>query len=142
MSTETELRPQRSRSLPELDVEQDVDLRKYWTRLAPTGGCPWPGSSSASLVGYLLAQGSSSVYRQRRSSIWASPSRPAAARFRASRPNPRTVGTFIHAESTIRRVARRSGLAVTKLRHGVSSAPFGVTGPTARVGQGSSTGSR
>ena len=44
---------------PDLDAEQDVDLRRHWDRSPATGGCCSAASRPVSSIGYLISLGGS-----------------------------------------------------------------------------------
>jgi uncharacterized protein involved in exopolysaccharide biosynthesis len=122
MSTETELRPPRSRTLPELDVEQDVDLRKYWRRLKARWWLPLAGIVLGAFIGYLVAQGSGKVYKAQALIYLGNPLSTGGASLTSLSANPRFVNASVHSEEAIREAARASGLAPSALRGHISSA--------------------
>jgi uncharacterized protein involved in exopolysaccharide biosynthesis len=102
MSTETELRPPRSRTLPELDVEQDVDLRKYWRRLKARWWLPLAGIVLGAFIGYLVAQGSGKVYKAQALIYLGNPLSTGGASLTSLSANPRFVNASVHSEEALR----------------------------------------
>ncbi len=128
MSPETELRPPGSRSLPELDVEQDVDLRKYWNRLSARWWLPALGLVAGALLGYALSFGGGKTYEAKALVYLGNPLSTGGTSITSIAANPRFVSSTVRSEDAIREAARAAGLRPSDLRGRISSAP--VSGGT------------
>jgi capsular polysaccharide biosynthesis protein len=135
MRSETEPRPRRARSLPDLDAEREVDLSGYWQTL----GARWWMLVAAVLVGavlgYLVSLGSGTVYRAKAVIYLGQPVSPlgGGGQIQSVGSNPATAGQIAKSESTIQEVASRVGVPPGKLRRGVSTGT--VSGALVKQGQ-------
>lgn len=130
MRSDTELRT-RTRELPELDVEQEVDVRGLWTRIAARWWLPLAGLFVGAVVGYALALGAEDVYRARAVVYPGTPYTPSAGAPAPSlATNPATIGEIVRSEAALRQAAAASGIRLARLRGSVStqtvSTPAGV----------------
>lgn len=137
MRPETEVRP-RARSLPELDVEEDVDLRKYWARLTARWWLPALGLLAGALVGYALSLGGGKTYEAKALIYLGNPLSTGGSPILSIAANPRFVSTSVRSEEAIREAARAAGLPPSDLRGRISSAA--VSGGTALGGGAAAKG--
>ena len=70
MSAETETRPPRSRPLPELDAEQEIDLGRYGRRLARRWWLLVLGLVVGGLIGWIFSSAASSDVNRAEASIY------------------------------------------------------------------------
>jgi capsular polysaccharide biosynthesis protein len=114
-------RPRRTPEL-DLDAEQDVELRRYWSAVAARWWLPILGLLAGIIGGYALALGSGDVYRAEATLYLGQPFTPnGGAPVPGLATNPSTVNEIVHNEKVLRDVAERSGMNLSKLRANVSS---------------------
>jgi uncharacterized protein involved in exopolysaccharide biosynthesis len=131
MSMETR---ERRRAVPELDVEQEVDVGRYASAVAARWWLPLVGLLAGIVVGYLVSLGGGQVYRAEALLYLGQPFSPnGGAPVQGLATNPRTVGEIIRSESALKEAARRSRLRVSKLRGRVATAT--ISGTVPRAGQ-------
>lgn len=135
MTRETEVRKPRGRSLPEVDVEDEVDLGQVWSRLAARWWLPVLGLLAGLVLGYALARGGSQVYRAETLVYLGQPTSPAGL-VQGLGSNPSYVTEIVRSESAIREAAARSGLRTRAIRRGVSTQAVTAGRGAARPGQG------
>ncbi len=131
MSPETELR---TRPLPELDAEQEIDLGRYGRLAAARWWLLVAGLAAGAVLGYLVALGGSKVYRAEATVYLGQPFSPNGnAPVQSLATNPRTVGQIVRSEAAVRRAAAKARLRPGQLRGNIASKA--VSGVTARAGQ-------
>lgn len=132
----TSVRPRRPRSEPDLEAEQEVDLAPYWARLTARWWLVLAGLALGIVLGYLLAKGSSTVYRAEALLYLGQPfSLNANAPVQGLATNPSTVSRMIRSQAALREAARRSGLRIGQLRGRVSAQQVSAPRGAARPGQ-------
>ena len=133
MRSDTELRPRRS-ELPELDAEQEVDVRGLWSAVASRWWLPLAGIAAGLVVGYALSLAAGDVYRARAVVYPGTPYNPnASAPAPSLATNPATVGEIVRSEGALRDAAARSGLRLGSLRRSVSTQAVSAPAGTRRV---------
>jgi uncharacterized protein involved in exopolysaccharide biosynthesis len=119
----------RFRAEPELDVEQEVDLRSAWDRIVARWWLPLAGIVLGALVGFALALGGGKVYEAETLLYLGQPFTPqGGGQIQSLATNPRTVSEIIRSEAALKAAAREAGLRVGQLRGNVSSAPITTVG--------------
>ncbi|HEV3479036.1 MAG TPA: hypothetical protein VG144_06260 [Gaiellaceae bacterium] len=119
-------RPPRDREL-ELEAEQDVDFRRYWSATLARWWLPALGLLAGILGGYALALGGGDVYRAEATLYLGQPFTPnGGAPVPGLATNPSTVNEIVHSENVLQEVAQRSGMNLAKLRGNVTSRQVGV----------------
>ena len=137
MRTDSELhRAPRARPLPEIDVEDEVDLAPYRSALAARWWLPVLGLVLGVALGYFAGVGSEPVYEAEAVvslgvplSVGGSTPIPSLA------TNPTTVGKIIHSESALKEAAAASGIRLRRLRGSVATRPVTPPRGTARGAQ-------
>jgi uncharacterized protein involved in exopolysaccharide biosynthesis len=125
---------ERPTPVPDLDAEQEVDLRSVWDRIAARWWLPVLGVLLGLVGGYLLALGGGKVYEAETLVAMGQPFSPnGGAPVQAFLTNPRAVSEIIRSESALRKAANAADLPVRALRGKVSSATVGASGPGARA---------
>ena len=133
MSTSTEPRP-RTRELPDVDAEREVDLRRHWNALALRWWLPAAGLVGGIVIGFLVALGGSQVYTAKATLYLGQPLSPqGGVQIQSQATNPTTVRQIIRSEAALRAAARVAGMPVSKLRGHVSSQA--IQGSLTRLGQ-------
>lgn len=122
---------------PRLDyeVEEDLDLGRYWNALASRWWLPVVGLVAGALLGYVISLGGEQVYRAQATIYLGQPLGGASSntQLQSQQTNASSVRQIVTAESVIQRVASRAGLRVGQLRGRVSTSA--VSGNNARQGQ-------
>ncbi len=114
---------------PELDVEQEVDLRSAWSRIVAHWWLPLAGIVVGALVGFALALGGGKVYEAETLLYLGQPFTPqGGGQIQSLATNPRTVGEIIRSESALKDASRKSGIRLGQLRGRVSSTPITTVG--------------
>src|SRR5512132_998630 len=104
---------------PDLDAEQDVDLRRHWETITRHWWIVLAGLAAGLVVGYLVSLSGAQVYK-------------AKAVVYLGQPLSQG-GVQVQSQATIQRVARDAGLRAGQLRGHVSTQA--VSGNIARLGQ-------
>ena len=118
---------------PDLDAEQDVDLRRHWDTITRHWWIVLGGLAAGLVVGYLISLGGAQVYKAKAVVYLGQPLSQGGVQVQSQATNPSTVKQIVTAESTTQRVARDAGLRVGQLRGHVSTQA--VSGNIARLGQ-------
>ena len=118
---------------PDLDAEQDVDLRRHWDSITRHWWLPLGGLAAGIIVGYLISLGGAQVYKAKAVVYLGQPLSQGGVQVQSQATNPSTVKEIVTAESTIQRVARDSGLRPGQLRGHISTQA--VSGSISRLGQ-------
>jgi uncharacterized protein involved in exopolysaccharide biosynthesis len=117
------------REQPELDAEQEVDLRSAWARIVARWWLPLAGIVLGALVGFALALGGGKVYEAETLLYLGQPFTPqGGGQIQSLATNPRTVSEIIRSEAALKDASRESGIPVGQLRGNVSSAPITTVG--------------
>ena len=118
---------------PDLDAERDVDLSRHWVSITRHWWLPLGGLAAGIIVGYLISLGGAQVYKAKAVVYLGQPLSQGGVQVQSQATNPSTVKEIVTAESTIRRVARDSGLRPDQLRGRISTQA--VAGNISRLGQ-------
>jgi hypothetical protein len=109
-------------STPDLDAEQEVDLRRYWSAIVAHWWLPILGLIAGAFVGYLISLGGKEVWKASATVyLGASYSSVGGVFLQGPQANPATAGTIARAESSIERAARQAGMRAGDLRGHVST---------------------
>jgi hypothetical protein len=135
---EPEPRPSRIRSLPDLDAEQEVDLRKYWRRLKTHWWLPLAGLVLGAIVGYAFFSGGGKTYEAKALVYLGNPLSTGGNPLQSLAANPRFVSSTVRSEAAIRQAAAVAHLRPPQLRGHISSGV--VTGSTGGLGAAASKG--
>lgn len=118
--------------VPDLDGEQEVDLRSAWHRLVERWWLPIGGLVAGVVLGLVVAIGGGDVWEARTLLYLGQPFTPGGGgQIQSLQTNPRTVGEIIRSESALKDAARDSGLRLGELRGNVTSQTITTPG-TAR----------
>ena len=118
---------------PDLDAEQDVDLRRHWATISRHWWIVLGGLAAGLVVGYLISLGGAQVYKAKAVVYLGQPLSQGGVQVQSQATNPSTVKEIVTAESTIGRVARDAGLRPGQLRGHISTQA--VSGNISRLGQ-------
>jgi subunit length determinant Wzz-like protein len=118
---------------PDLDAEQDVDLRRHWDTISRHWWIVLGGLAAGIVVGYLISLGAAQVYKAKAVVYLGQPLSQGGVQVQSQATNPSTVKEIVTAESTIQRVARDAGLRTGQLRGHISTQA--VSGNISRLGQ-------
>ena len=120
---------------PDLDAEQEVDLRSVWSRIVERWWLPVLGLLLGAAVGYLVALGGGQVYRAETLVYLGQPFTPQGGGVipNSIATNPRIVGEIVRSEAALKAASRASGIRVGKLRGAISTQPIIAAGQ-ARLG--------
>ncbi len=111
---------------PDLDAEQEVDVRRYGALLAARWWLVAAGLLAGLLVGLLLAAASGSVWKASALLSLGQPFSPTgSAPVSSFATNPRAVSEIIRSESALKAASRVSGMRTGNLRGHVSSGQVG-----------------
>jgi capsular polysaccharide biosynthesis protein len=111
----------------ELEAEQEVDFRRYWSAVLTRWWLPALGLVAGMLGGYALALGGGDVYRGEATLYLGQPFTPnGGAPVPGLATNPSTVNEIVHSENVLQEVAERSGMNLAKLRANITSRQVGV----------------
>lgn len=117
------------RPAPDLDAEQEVDLRSLWTRLSRRWWLPAGGLVVGAILGVLLSVGGGEVYRAQTLLYMGQPfTTSGGGQIQSLATNPKTVSEIIRSESALKQAAAASGLRVGQLRGNVTSQAVVSTG--------------
>jgi len=118
-----------TRHEPELDAEQEVDLRSAWARVAARWWLPLAGLVAGAVLGLLVALGGGATYEARALLYLGQPFTTAGGgQIQSLATNPRTVGEIIRSEAALKAAAQASDIPAHRLRGNVTSAPIVATG--------------
>jgi hypothetical protein len=118
---------------PDLDAEQDVDLRRHWDTITRHWWIVLGGLAAGIVVGYLISLGAAQVYKAKAVVYLGQPLSQGGVQVQSQATNPSTVKEIVTGESTIRKVARDAGLRPDQLRGRISTQA--VSGNISRLGQ-------
>jgi subunit length determinant Wzz-like protein len=118
---------------PDLDAEQDVDLRRHWDTITSHWWLVVAGLVGGIIVGYLISLSAAQVYKAKAVVYLGQPLSQGGVQVQSQATNPSTVKEIVTSESTIQRVARDAGLRPGQLRGHISTQA--VSGNIARLGQ-------
>jgi hypothetical protein len=118
---------------PDLDAEQDVDLRSHWDTITRHWWLPLGGLAAGIIVGYLISLGGAQVFKAKAVVYLGQPLSQGGVQVQSQATNPSTVKEIVTAESSIQRVARDAGLRPGQLRGHISTQA--VSGNISRLGQ-------
>jgi len=119
---------------PELDVEQEIDFRRWREALVARWWLPVAGLVAGIVIGLIVSVGGAQVYTAKALISLGQPFSPGGGPIQSFATNPRAVGEIIRSESAIRQAARAAGMRPGQLRGKVASAQVGVgTGAGARA---------
>jgi hypothetical protein len=129
-------RPSRPREV-DLEAEQEVDFRRYWTAVLARWWLPALGLVAGIVAGYALALGGGDVYRAEAVVYLGQPFTPnGGAPVPGLATNPSTVNEIVHSEAALGRASEVSGMRLDRLRGNVTSRQVGVpAGRRLAVGQ-------
>jgi hypothetical protein len=124
---------------PELDGEQEVELGRYWRRIAARWWLPLAGLLAGALIGYLLALGGSDVWKASAVLYLGTPySSGGGTILPSAQTNPTTVRAIATSETALEQAAAAAGMRAADLHGKVSTETVssGVTAAAAaRLGQ-------
>src|SRR3954464_14987536 len=118
---------------PDLDAEQDVDLRRHWGTITRHWWIVLGGLAAGIVVGFLIYLGGAQVYKAKAVVYLGQPLSQGGVQVQSQATNPSTVKTIVTSEATIDTVARRVGLKPSQLRGHISTQA--VSGNITRLGQ-------
>lgn len=114
---------------PDLDAEQEVDLRAFWSRLAHRWWLPVGGAVVGVIVGILVSVGGGNVYQATALVYLGQPYTPGGgSQIGNLTTNVSTVNEIIRSEAALKEAAEASGLRVGQLRGNVRSDPVEAPG--------------
>jgi uncharacterized protein involved in exopolysaccharide biosynthesis len=120
--------------LVDLDEEREVDLRKYWSRLAARWWLPVVGLVAGVIVGYLFTLGGNQVYEATATLYLGQPYSGNSA-LQGLATNPTYVSQVIHSEAEARRAAAAAGLKPGQVKNNVSTQTVGGAKGALKAGQ-------
>ena len=136
MRPETQVRRRPAPPVPDVELEEEVDLGRYWGAISARWWLPLLGLLLGAAVGYVLAVGSGDVYRAEAIIYLGQPFSPGGdAPVQSPATNPTTVGEIVRSESALKAAARRSGMRVGGLRGNVATQPISGARGALRPGQ-------
>ena len=119
---------------PDLDAEQEPDLRRHWGAVVARWWLVLAGLLAGGLIGYVASLGSGSSYSAQAVVYLGQPLSPSGgAQLQSLATNPSAVRSIVSSEGVVRRVAHESGLSAARLRAGTSA--NAVAGAIAKAGQ-------
>jgi uncharacterized protein involved in exopolysaccharide biosynthesis len=120
--------------VPELEGEDEVDLRSAWTRVAARWWLPLAGLVIGAILGVLVSVGGGDVYRAESLLYLGQPfTTSGGGQIQSLATNPRTVSEIVRSESALKRAAAESGLRLSQLRGHVSSQAVTAVGQARTV---------
>jgi uncharacterized protein involved in exopolysaccharide biosynthesis len=123
--TATETRPPREDL--DLDAEQDVDFRGYWSAVKARWWLPVVGLALGIVGGYALALGGGDVYKASAVVYLGQPFTPSGgAPVPSLATNPSTVNEIVHSENALEKASEVSGMRLNRLRGNVTTSQAGV----------------
>jgi hypothetical protein len=120
----------RRRPLPDVDAEQEVDFGRYWRLIAARWWVPVGLLVAGLVIGYLVSLGTSSdTYKATAQVYLGQPLAPGSATPLTTAPTTLgLVSNLVTSEATLRRVAAKAGLKVSRLRGHIETKPIvGIT---------------
>jgi uncharacterized protein involved in exopolysaccharide biosynthesis len=135
MSAETETRPPRSRALPELEAEQEIDLGRYGRRLARRWWLLVLGLVVGGLIGWIFSSTASSDVNRAEATIYLGQplSATGGSQVPSVQTNPAAVREIARSDEVVGDVAEQVGVDPRQLRAGISTSQ--VSGAVVRTGQ-------
>jgi uncharacterized protein involved in exopolysaccharide biosynthesis len=122
------------RSETQTEFEQEVDFGRYLKALARGWWLLAGGLVIGAVIGAALSLGSGNLYKGKASIYLGQPlAVNSSAGIQSLSTNPSTVGQLAHATDVLSQVANSSGLPLSKLKAGVSTAS--VSGSLSKLGQ-------
>ncbi|HEY2937862.1 MAG TPA: Wzz/FepE/Etk N-terminal domain-containing protein, partial [Gaiellaceae bacterium] len=119
---------------PDLDAEQELDLRRYWGAVVTRWWLVLAGLLAGGLIGYIASLGAEASYSAQAVVYLGQPLSPGGgAQLQSLATNPSTVRSIVRSEAVVRRVAHETGLSPGRLRRGTSTNP--VSGALVKAGQ-------
>jgi hypothetical protein len=129
--TETQLR---KTPLPEFDVEQEVDLGRYWRAIATRWWLVVAGLVGGVVIGLLFSLGGNTFFKAEAITYLGSPLAPGGGgQLPNFATNPRIVDQLLRSEAVMREVGAKSGLRVSQLRGNIGTRS--LQGNLPRAGQ-------
>lgn len=122
------------RDLPELDAEQEIDVRRYWSLLAARWWLLAVGVLAGLLIGYLVSIGGGNVWEAKALLYLGQPMTPSGGPLQSLATNPNTVNELVRSEDVISQAAARAGLPLRQVRNHVSTQT--ITGTKSQVKSG------
>src|SRR6266540_1360084 len=126
----TETKPRPPVEPPDLDVEEEIDVRRYWNTLASRWWLLAAGVVGGLIIGYLVALGSGQVYKATALLYLGQPF-AGGNQIQSVNTNPNIVNEIIHSEDAIKAAAGRAGLRPGQLRGNVTTQT--IQGPKVAV---------
>jgi capsular polysaccharide biosynthesis protein len=135
MSVETETRPAKSRALPELEAEQEIDLGRYGRRIARRWWLLVLGLVVGGLIGWIFSSAASSDVNRAEATIYLGQplSATGGAGVSSVQTNPAAVREIARSEEVVGEVAEQVGVDPRRLRAGISTSQ--TSGAVVRNGQ-------
>lgn len=119
---------------PELEGEDEIDLRSAWTRIAARWWLPVAGLVIGAVLGVLVSVGGGDVYRAESLLYLGQPfTTSGGGQIQSLATNPRTVSEIVRSESALKHAAAESGLRLSQLRGHVSSQAVTAVGQARTV---------
>jgi len=137
MRPETQVRPERERPLPDVDVEEELELGRYWNALVTRWWLPLVGLIAGIAIGYLLSLGGHQVFTAKATIYLGQPLSPNGTnQIQSLSTNPSAVKAVVLSPSAQHRAEQRAGLRPGALAGHVSTlAIAGTAAALGRVGQ-------
>jgi hypothetical protein len=118
---------------PDLEGEQEIDLRSAWRRIADRWWLPVVGLVVGAVLGVLVSVGGGDVFEARTLVYLGQPFTPqGGGQIQSLQTNPRTVSEIIRSEGARKRASAASGLRLGQLRGNVTSQAITSPGQAAR----------
>jgi capsular polysaccharide biosynthesis protein len=135
MSADTQTRPPKSRELPDLEAEQEIDLGKYGRRLARRWWLLVIGLVVGGLIGWTFSSAASSDVNRAEATIYLGQPLSATGGSSVSsvQTNPAAVREIARSEEVVGEVAEQVGVDARRLRAGISTSQISTA--VARTGQ-------